>query len=115
VTGRPGKPHAGDGLEHHGARGEQEIGKDDGARNARDLVRIAAQMRHQHEEGDARAGAEQHRRADHVHGLEDEIQHQRSSRIAIATRFSTSTGQILSIGPSGSAQSRGTRMVPITA
>jgi hypothetical protein len=80
-----------------------------GSRHACDLVRIAAQMRNQHEEGDTGAGAEQHRRADHVNGLEEKIRYQRSSRTAVATRFSTSTGQILSVGPSGSAQSRGTR------
>ena len=57
---------------------------------------------------------EQDGRPDDVEVLGQEMGHQRSSRMAIATRLSIRTGQILSIGPSGSIHSPGTRMPPIT-
>jgi hypothetical protein len=65
--------------------------------------------------GDAGSRPEQHRSPDDMQIFMNKIQHHRSSEIARATKCNTIMGQIFSIGPSGSAQSRGTSIVPMMA
>src|SRR5680860_439761 len=70
-------------------------------------------MRHQHEEGNPCAGPEQDAGTYDVHVFEQRVgEHHRSSRIARATRLSARMGKIFNIGPSGSVQSAGIRIVP---
>ena len=61
---------AGQRLHHHGGRGEQRVGDHHDARGMRDRRRIAGAVRHEHEEGDAEPGAEQHRGAEDMDELE---------------------------------------------
>ena len=106
--------HARHRLSDDGGGGEDEVGYDHYTRNTSDHPRIALAVRQQHEEGDAGAGPQQHRGADHVQELQREVEHQRSSRMPRATRWSSRIGGTFSIGPSGSLQSLGTRLEPIT-
>src|SRR5258706_7110382 len=110
----PGERDARDGLHDDGRGGEKEVGDHHDARDGGHNHGLASEVPQQHEKGDAGAGPKQNRGADHVHILEDQISHQRSSRMASATMLSARMGQILSIGPSGSTHSPGTSTVPIT-
>ena len=84
----------------------------DDAGHRRHDPRFPGAVRHQHEEGDAGAGAEQHGGTDDVQVLEREVErHQRSSRIASATRLRTIIGSTFKSGPSGSAHSPGSNSV----
>jgi len=78
---RHGRQHhqqaAGDRLQDHSRQREQHVGDDDGGSRARNERDIAAQMRHQHEEGDAASRAENHHRAEHVQILDQKIQRHR--------------------------------------
>src|SRR5680860_971014 len=71
-------------------------------------------MRHQHEESNPCPGAEQDAGTYDVHVFEQMVgEHHRSSRIARATRLSARIGKIFVIGPSGSVQSAGIKIVPM--
>jgi len=88
-------------LSHHRRGGEDEIGDNNDPGDLGDGFGVAAQMRHEHEERNPSAGAEQHSRADHMQEFQDEIDAHPSSRIASATAMRTAMGPILSMGPSG--------------
>ena len=60
---------AGHRLHHHCGGREDQVGDHHDAGDAADNARVSGAMRQQHEKGDARAGTEQHARADDVQVL----------------------------------------------
>src|SRR3979411_2328728 len=94
---------------------EDEIRNHNDPGDTRDDGGLSAKVRRKHEKSNASSRAKQHGGADDMEIFQNEIQHYRSSRTANATKCSTIIGQIFSIGPKGSAQRRGTSMVPMVA
>jgi len=68
-----GDRYARDRLRDHRRQREDGVGDHDDPARARDEVRVLAQMRHQHEEGDSTAGAEDHDGTEDVQIFDDKI------------------------------------------